>query len=163
MTKKQLNQLALLLVSLLWVPFAQAQTSVNTSGGNATGSGGTVSYTIGQIVYTTNSGSTGSIAQGVQQPYEISIVQGIENLAVHLQLNAYPNPTSDYISLTIDNKVFSNGSLQLYDINGKLIESKKIIASVEKISLASLPSATYFLKVTIDDKEVKTFKIVKTN
>ena len=49
-----------------------AQQAINASGANATGSGGSVSYSVGQVLYTTNSGSNGSSAQGVQQPYEIS-------------------------------------------------------------------------------------------
>ena len=51
----------------------QAQEAVAAAGGEATGSGGTVSYTIGQINYTTNTGAGGTITQGVQQPYEFFI------------------------------------------------------------------------------------------
>lgn len=55
-------------VLLLWFGMfgLQAQQVVTTSGGNASGSGGSVSYTIGQIVYTTNTNSNGSVAKGVQ-------------------------------------------------------------------------------------------------
>ena len=49
----------------------QAQEAVSAAGGNASGSGGTASYTIGQVAYTTNSSASGTITQGVQQPYEI--------------------------------------------------------------------------------------------
>lgn len=41
----------------------QAQVAILPSGGNATGSG-SVSYTVGQVVYTTNSNSNGSVALG---------------------------------------------------------------------------------------------------
>ena len=51
-----------------------AQESANVSGGEATGSGGTVSYTIGQVAYTNHTGTNGNINQGVQQPYEIYLV-----------------------------------------------------------------------------------------
>ena len=43
-----------------------AQETVPATGGDATGSGGTSSYTVGQVVCTTNTGSNGSVAQGVQ-------------------------------------------------------------------------------------------------
>jgi len=42
----------------------QAQEAVSASSGNAAGSGGTVSYTIGQVAYTTNTGASGSITLG---------------------------------------------------------------------------------------------------
>ena len=44
----------------------QAQQVVTTSGGNASGNGGSVSYSIGQIVCITNANSNGNEAQGVQ-------------------------------------------------------------------------------------------------
>ena len=55
-----------------------AQEVIPTSGGTASGSGGSASYTIGQMIYTTNNGVNGSVSQGIQQPYEISVVSGIE-------------------------------------------------------------------------------------
>jgi hypothetical protein len=77
-----------------------AQESVNATGGDATGSGGSASYSVGQLVYTTNSGTDGSVAQGVQQAFEISVVLGIEE-ANEIKLSAYPNPTTNYLTLNI--------------------------------------------------------------
>ena len=79
MTKNKTKPILLLATGLLWAGLAQAQESVNAYGGDAKGSGGTVAYSVGQIVYTTHTGATGSVAQGVQQAYEISVVTGIKN------------------------------------------------------------------------------------
>ena len=46
-----------------------AQTSVNGAGGEATGSNGQMSFSVGEIVYTTMSNASYSVAQGIQQPY----------------------------------------------------------------------------------------------
>ena len=54
MTKNKLSPILLLVTGLLWAGLAQAQESANASGGDATGSGGTVAYSVGQVVYTTN-------------------------------------------------------------------------------------------------------------
>ena len=68
-----------------------AQEGISVSGGNATCNGGSVSYTIGQVVYTCNNGDEGSVAQGVQQPYEISVVSSAGNFKnVDLACMAYP-------------------------------------------------------------------------
>lgn len=139
---------------------AQAQQAATASGGNASGSGGTVAYSVGQVVYTTNTGSNGSVAQGVQQAYEISIVLGVENHQVQL-IQVYPNPTIDYLTLNVGNSDISSLNFQLYDITGKLIENKKIASPIETILMGNLPSAIYFLKVTNNNEEVKTFKIIK--
>ena len=140
---------------------AQAQQATTATGGDASGSGGTVAYSVGQIVYTTNTGTTGSVAQGVQQPYEISIVLGLDNHSINLELSAYPNPTTNNLTLNVGKAELSTLNFQLYDISGKLIESRKIISSTETIGMANLPSTTYFLKVSNNNNEVKTFKIIK--
>ena len=140
---------------------AQAQQATTATGGDASGSGGAVAYSVGQIVYTPNTGTTGSVAQGVQQPYEISIVLGIEDNSINLGLSAYPNPTTNYLTLNVGNFKLSTLNFQLYDISGKIIESRKIISNSETIGTENLPSATYFLKVNNDNNEVKTFKIIK--
>lgn len=58
---------------------AQAQQSVNTTGGNASGSGGSVSYTVGQVVYTYHSSVSGQMNQGVQQVFSTcETVEGID-------------------------------------------------------------------------------------
>ena len=60
---------------------AKAQEAPNASGGNGSGSGGSASYSMGQIVYTTNKGTNGSVAQGIQQPFEISVITAINEAA----------------------------------------------------------------------------------
>lgn len=140
----------------------QAQQSVNAIGGNASGSGGTASYSVGQVVYTTNTGTNGSVAQGVQQPYEISVVTAIEESnGINLSVTAYPNPTSDFLALRIDDFDISNLSYHLYDMKGKLLQSEKITGNPTNIVTSSLVPATYFVKVIQGNKEVKTFKILK--
>ena len=140
---------------------AQAQQAITATGGDDSGSGGTVAYSVGQIVYTTSTGTNGSVAQGVQQSYIISIVLGIEDNSTKLELTAYPNPTTNFLTLNVGNAELSTLRFQLYDTSGKLIESRKIISSTETIGMENLPSAIYFLKVANNNQEVKTFKIIK--
>ena len=147
---------------LLGIGFNQvyAQQASTASSGNASGSGGSVAYSIGQIVYTTNTGTTGSVVQGVQQPYEISVRTGLEEAGINLNLSAYPNPTTNYLMLQIDNydKALS---YQLYDISGKLLESNAIVANSTTIKMEQLATGNYFLKVSQNNTFVKTFKIIK--
>ena len=141
----------------------KAQQGFTAAGGGASGSGGNAAYSVGQIVYTTNTGAGGSVAQGVQQPYEISIVLGLEDHQISLNMKVYPNPTSDFLILNVGNFELSTLNFELFDVSGKLLESKKITSSTETISMENLPSSTYFLKVTSNNEEVKTFKIIKNH
>lgn len=161
MRHKKLKLSAVLLLGL-GLTGLQAQESVNATGGNASGSGGSASYSVGQVVYTNNTGTNGSVAQGVQQPFEISVVTGIEEAkGINLSVSAYPNPTTDYLTLRIDEFEISNLSYQLYDMNGKLLQSEKITGNQTSIVMGNLVPANYFVKVIQVNKEVKTFKIIK--
>lgn len=159
--KKNRKKTVVLLLLYFGIITAKAQQATTAAGGNATGSGGSVAFSVGQIVYTTNTGTTGSVAQGVQQPYEISIVLGIEDNLINLDMQAYPNPTTNYLQLVIGSENIHNLTYQLFDIAGKVIENKKITKSIEIIHMENLPSASYFLTVTNNIKEIKTFKIIK--
>lgn len=164
---KQFNVVKLSAVLLLGIGLTgvHAQEAIPATGGNASGSGGSVSYSVGQVVYTTNTGTNGSVAQGVQQPYEISVVTGIEEAkGITMQCSAYPNPTTDFVKLKVDASTslsIQSMSYQLYDISGKLLERKKLEGSETSIVMSNLVTATYFLKITDSNKLVKTFKIIK--
>lgn len=140
---------------------ALSQVAVIAAGGGASGSAGTIAYSVGQIVYVTNTGSNGLVAQGVQQPYTISVALGIEETTIQLDFTAYPNPTFNFLTLNVGNAELSTLGFQLYDLSGKLIESRKIRNRIETINMENLPSALYFLKVDNNNIDVKTFKIIK--
>ena len=137
-----------------------AQEATTASGGNASGCGGSISYSVGQVVYTSNKSTSGSISQGVQQTYEISIVSGIEDLQ-GITLTAFPNPTTNNLTLKIENKEEKQFVASLFDINGKLLSKQVVPNSETTISMEQFSSSTYFLKVFDGKKEIKTFKIIK--
>lgn len=160
MQHKQLKLCAILLVGL-GLSGVQAQESINTSGGDANGSGGSASYSVGQMVYTTNSGSTGSVAQGVQQAFEVSVLSVTEIEGLNILLSAYPNPTAENLTMEVKDFDLSDLGFQMFDLQGRLLQAKKITNSRTQIEMSDLPTATYFVKVILGNKEVKTFKIVK--
>jgi len=138
---------------------AIAQESINSIGSDATGSGGSVAYSIGQTVYTYESGTNGNISQGVQQPYEIYTV-GIEETALDINLSVFPNPTKDNLTLQVQD--FNNNlTYQLFDMQGKLLESKPITKNQLEINTNNFIAGTYFLTVTKKNKKIKSFKIIK--
>ena len=156
--------IALVLFCLFVFGFTiQAQNTIPASGGNASGGGGTVSYSVGQIGYITNTSvSSGSVAQGVQQPFEISVITAIEQAEdITLVCTVYPNPASNFLTLKVENYDKESLSYQLFDANGKLLESKKVTGNKTIISMVNLLPSLYFLKVIDNQKEIKTFKIIK--
>ncbi len=144
-----------------------AQEAVLTSGGNASSdNNGSVSYSVGQMVYTTITGTDGSVAQGVQQPYEISVSTAIKNTEdILLEFKAYPNPVKDNLRLLAGRHDIKDMYYQLLDIKGKVLENKKITSVESLINMSGLPHGTYFLKVIYrsdtSSDEMKVFKIIK--
>jgi hypothetical protein len=161
MLQKKLKLIAFLLLGL-GLSGLKAQEAVPASGGNASGSGGSSSYSVGQVVCTTNSGATGSQSQGVQQPYEILVVTALaKTQGIVLHYSVYPNPSRDLITLKVENYNNENLSYQLFDLLGNLLESKKLEGPETGITISGLIHASYFLKVIENNKEIKIFKIIK--
>lgn len=152
----------------------KAQEAVPAGGGNASGNGGSTSYTVGQVTCTLHTTVSGSVCQGVQQPYEIYVkVETGEADGVDLFCTFYPNPVSDDLMLKIRDYQGQHLVCQLFDANGYLLKNKEIKGNVTIISMGSLAAGTYFLKVVLPGRaliqsghpsspyEIKTFKIIK--
>ncbi len=155
--KKIILYLFLILVAIE----AKAQSNVVTSGGTASGSSGTLSYTIGQIDYQTVSGSSGSLSQGVQQPYEIASLDADDYPNIILHMKVYPNPFETQIILSISDFTSAYLEYTVYDMQGKLLISNKISTVETSVSLENQQAATYLLQVTDSGQLLKTFIIIK--
>jgi hypothetical protein len=139
-----------------------AQEVIPASGGNAAGTGGSVSYTVGQVFYSIHTGTTGSVAEGVQQPWEISVVTGIqEAIGIELVVSAFPNPVTDFLILRVDRYDPRDLSYQLFDINGRMVMTGRIIGEETIIDMTGQTRALYLLKVTDNSESIKVFRIIK--
>lgn len=161
MSKRSTSSLCLLLLCF-GVNVLFGQEAVVPAGGNATGNGGTVSFTAGQAFYLFIPGASGSVSQGVQQPYEIYTV-GIVEAGLNFSLSVFPNPTSNHLTLLV--RDFNNEKLQfqLYDLSGRLLLSDRVSDTHTLIPTGSLPTGVYLLNVILDNKTVQSFKIIKNN
>lgn len=158
MMKKLVNFIAL----TFCVAALPAQESTITSGGDASGDGGSVSFTLGQLASGIHSGTNGSVSEGVQQPYEISVVSEIEETDIDPQMSLYPNPTQGLLILRItDNEIQgTRWTMSLYDVDGRVIKNQVILSNETIIDMSGLSSQVYFLRIN-NDLKVKTFKIIK--
>lgn len=83
---------SILILGLFVCNFSFAQNSVNSSGGDLTGTGGSASFSIGEVVYSNYSSASGSVIEGVQFPFEI-VTLGNSVFGKDVQLLVFPNPT----------------------------------------------------------------------
>ncbi|WP_445715731.1 T9SS type A sorting domain-containing protein [Flavobacterium sp.] len=150
------------IVYIFSISSLNAQNSVNTSGNNLTGVNGTVSYSVGQVIYTTNTGTNGSNSQGVQQPFEISeVLSSIDYSSIVKDLKIYPNPSSNLLILNISNFNDIKLDFEILDINGKILITEKNLKHENIIDITSFSNAVYFLKINHENEAIKTFKIIK--
>jgi len=138
----------------------RAQQAIASSGGTTAGTGGTVSYSVGQVLFSTLGGTGGTVAQGVQQPWEISVVSGTEARDISLVCSVFPNPVSDRLVLKTEGDM-KDANVCLYDSGGKFLEGLKIRTGETTIDMSRRVASVYFLKVIRNNREVKTYKIIR--
>lgn len=136
-----------------------AQEAIVPVGGNM--GNGQVSYTVGQIDYSSKSGSNGSMNEGVQQPYEFYIVGQSEYRSISMEMSVFPNPTQSELFLSIKEISLNNLKFKLISSEGKLILDETIHSNKTSIDIQNEASGTYLLSVYTDDKILQTFRLIK--
>jgi hypothetical protein len=139
-----------------------AQQSVNAAGAESVNANGQLSFSIGEIFYISKSSSENTLSEGVQQAYNISEVAGIRSIDLNLNINIYPNPSSDKLTIQLDSFI-DKLTIQLTDIEGKLIANQSIMSDDTSIEIQNLSTGLYLLSVYVDMRLYKTFKIIKTD
>jgi hypothetical protein len=159
---KQLKHLQLFILTLILIQFQlRAQENIPASGGNGSTAGGSVSYSVGHVSFNTHSSSTFSVSEGVQQPIEISVVDVTENRIQYISLQVFPNPTSLYLNLVIENIDLTQVEYQLFDMQGKLLLSSSITSNHTILDLTPFAQSVYILKIMNENLSFKTFQIIK--
>ena len=150
-----------LIITLLSSGIILAQESVNTSGSNASGTGGAVSYTVGQVAYTNSSGSNGSVSAGVQQSYTITATTGVDENNFNLDVSVYPNPTTDLLVLSI-NELKEEYRYQVLDMAGKRLTNGQLRNNQTQLDFSSYAAGSYYVNIiTNSNKQIKTFQVIK--
>lgn len=98
----------------------------------------------------------------VDHPEYVMMVWNPEGMSVSdvdskSQVQVYPNPVKDILNLKSKSKI---ESIELFDTNGKKIQSGKPNSNDAEINMNHLPAGIYIVKTTVDGK-VSTQKIVK--
>lgn len=140
----------------------KAQDCIIAAGGFGDNGNDLLSYSVGQVFYSTNTYSDFSVIEGVHQPYDIStIFTSNDLLKTEIIINAYPNPTSDELNIYIANYENNKMTLQFFDALGKLIETRSILSDKTSINMRDLPASSYFVRIFENNKELKVFRVIK--
>jgi len=74
------------------------------------------------------------------------IVEDLNNRTI----DVYPNPASTYI-IVYNYRDITNRTIEIVDLNGKIISRQKITGIASRIETGSIPNGLYVLKV-VDEK-----------
>lgn len=142
-----------------------AQSVIVPVGGDAQSNGGSVSYTVGQIAVQTVSNSNGSVsvAEGVQQPYEIQTVGVDDYLQIAFDAVVYPNPTENLAQLRLNGFEIPDGGLRaiLYDGSGKRLQTHSVTEELTTLQIGQYATGTYYLELRNGIRILKTFKVIR--
>lgn len=154
----------MLLFSTLSV-IAFGQSAIVPVGGDAQNANGSVSYTVGQVMTQTAANSNGSIsvAEGVQQPYEIQTVGVNPYPQITLSAVVFPNPTENMAQLMLNGFDIPDGGLQahLFDSKGKLLQLIPVTEDLTSFQIGQYATGTYYLELRNGKQPLKTFKVVR--
>ena len=138
-----------------------AQSSINSAGAEATGQGGSLSYSVGQVVYSSSSSSAGAVSAGVQQAYEVSVATQVSATNLNIDASVYPNPTTDFLILNVS-EIEENYTYLVTDINGKQLKTGLINNTQTSLDFSSYVTGTYFIKLAgQDNSNIKNFQVIK--
>lgn len=141
------------------IPLIYGQNNTVSCGGDISNASGSVSYTVGQVVFNHVENTSGSVREGVQQTYSADIITGAERNEI--QLSVFPNPTNERAVLQIEPEYLGLLNYSLFNAAGQLINTQALQNTETAVSLANLANGIYILSVDNGTKTIKSFRIVK--
>lgn len=122
-----------------------------------------VNWTIGEVVTgTVELNGRFKVNQGLHQ--STLIITALEEDFLMNQVRIFPNPTADYITISIDQNEIKY--INLFDLQGNLLEEQQYESTNQphKIDLTQYKEGVYILTINTDQNTLQgKFKIVKTS
>jgi Secretion system C-terminal sorting domain len=155
-----MNKYGLFIIAACTLSFiSDAQVALVTAGGDVSNSSGSVSYSIGQVSYSHVESASGSIHEGVQQPYELFAVTVAESLS-DINVTIYPNPVVSQLSVRMTS--FREGILlSFYTLQGALVHEVPLQSNQQFVDVSVWAAASYVMRITSESGEVSEYTLIK--
>lgn len=153
--------LSFLFLLILALQVLKAQQVISSASASAVGSGVQLSWTAGEPVIETFSGTGIILTQGFHQG-KLGVT-AIDDVAVTgIKISVFPNPVTQDLKLEITGIPSEKVDYKLFDLDGRLLFTKKTEKQPELINMGIFPSGFYFLRIFLNEKQpLQTFKIIK--
>jgi hypothetical protein len=138
------------------------QEVISSAGGNDTGNGISISWTLGETIIPTFKSADNSLVltHGFQQQLIITAIE--ENIEVLINVKIYPNPAGANINIKFETPVVGVIRVFLLNSRGEPVKTDQIesAASEKQINMQDMPAGLYFIKL-IKGKLTNVYKVVK--
>lgn len=155
----------LLFLTAGWVFGQQMQPSaISNGGGNLSNADVKMSFTIGQSVTGLVMNSSAKVTQGFQQNYLVEPDAITEWARINLEIDVFPVPANNQLTVSIVGNIHEDLSLALFDIQGNRLVQISYPNSGKNIQLdlAEYVSGIYLLNIKLSNGEpLASYKIVK--
>jgi hypothetical protein len=145
--------------------FCYSQEVVSSGGEQFSNAEGSFTFTIGEPVIETFTGTENILTQGFQQNYEA--ILSVSSIPFSNIFSIYPNPFNDVLIIDYSKTTDKAITVSLQDLNGKVIMTK-IYSSLSpnnsiELLLSDLSDGLYLLNIIISNDLTTTYRVVKTN
>ena len=139
-----------------------AQHALVVTGADAKTGFGSVSVSIGQPFISTDSARRGIISHGVQQPFEIQrLPVSVQDNTSKVHASAFPNPTFDFLKITIDGTISERHSIRISDLKGNELLVQEFSGSDFLLPMDHYAAGLYIVDINDADTVISSFRIVK--
>lgn len=84
------------------------------------------------------------------------------NAEANGEVEVYPNPATEQITIVISQNLNANGTLQVFDINGKLSQQTAITSNQQSADVSALTPGIYLLRIVTNNNQLlSTHKLIK--
>mgnify|MGYP001296047855 CR=1 FL=1 len=162
MKKNTLFVILILFVNLANVAQNSNFQILTTAGDSFKKSDYQLDWTIGELQTETYEGNAITLTQGFQQADYKKTVTKIENTDINpIYISVFPNPTTDYTLIKIENMELNCFKLCITDILGKALYNSDLRGSSTQINLTNYKKGVYMVVIKQNNKIVKTLKIIR--
>jgi len=139
----------------------------STSGSYIVNSGIAISYNIGEPIVFTGTGASSILTQGFEQE-DLATITSVNLTNSIMSATVFPNPVGEQLYINfVSNIIINDFELEVFDIQGKKINSENIYASAFSnknfsIDFSSFKNGVYLIRLTSASHNYsKVFKISK--
>ncbi len=158
---KRISVLLGIILICLYSGSCFSQQVVSSAGAQVSGTNVQLSWTVGETVIETFTGTSAMLTQGFHQSK--LLVTAVNPLVFPgISLEVYPNPVTSALQLHVKGEEIPELMVRLFDMNGRLVLGEAVKAMPAVISMEKFTPGTYLLKVySTSDDPLKTFKVIK--